>query len=398
MISKAELFKKNDRFFIYDPEVMTKRIGYFQNVFKAFFAEFTLAYSVKTNYLPCVLSTVIQGKVIPEIVSEFELDIIDYVKYNGSFILNGPLKTQRAIKHCIRNGGIINLDSIDDWQMVKKVILNPDCQIQSRLCIRLNVSEENLSQSRFGINPYCQDFHEIVADIKRIDQCKLCGFHLHLPDRDLLSFGRRANVLKVFLDSFGLDSFDECIIVNIGGGFRSKMPSSLANLNVEIEDYATVIAETFGPDLCKKMHLIIEPGTSLVAECFNYYAKIMLMKQYEHYQNIFVNGSILDYSARAQSQDFDFSIIRNSDVMKKQLLSNFVGYTCIEDDVLLSNKSIAADVGDFLEIKGVGSYSMVMRPNFIFPTPPVFVKAGGSSFIQVSNEQTTNDLFVNWKV
>ena len=48
------------------------------------------------------------------------------------------------------------------------------------------------------------------------------------------------------------------------------------------------------------------------------------------------------------------------------------GYTCIESDYILKDINSSLNVGDYVCIENVGSYSIVMKPPFILPNVPIF--------------------------
>lgn len=383
---------ESERFFVYNPSIVEQRIRAFRNAFEKNFRSFELAYSVKTNYFPCVLDTVISQGVTPEIVSQFELQMLRFISYDGAYILNGPIKTEMAIIDSLENGSVVNIDSLSDWRKIRAVLDRSNITKLLKICIRLNLNESNLSTSRFGIQPNSDIFHIVMQEIEQTDACALVGFHLHLPDRGLESFADRAHAIRIILERQLMLSPEEGITVNLGGGFRSEMPSSLSHLNVDLHDYAIAIVQGLGSDLCKKIHLILEPGTSIVAGAFDYYTKIIEIKNYGDTNDIFVNGSIFDYSAKALSKAFDYFVINLEQNSAERVNGRIVGYTCIEDDILLDDVDLIISRGDYLRIKGVGSYSLVMRPNFIFERPAIYQVDENYNLRKVHEPQSVADL------
>lgn len=391
-----DLRRKYDRFFTYNPTKLANRINLFNETFSKVFNSFSLAYSVKTNYAPCVMRDVIKHNVIPEVVSEFELDIVRSLGFMGHHILNGPIKTESAIIESARTNSTINIDSLDDWKIVKRVANGLSKNMKLKVAIRLNHDDYAFGSSRFGVDVKSHEFSDIITELKKITNIEFAGIHLHLPDRNLESFRARAEVLRtIVIDLHGIFG-SAAYNVNLGGGFRSTMPKKLHHENVDLEDYALQIEQGFGEDLCRCINLTLEPGTSLIAESFDYWAKVVAIKSTKHGRDIFVNGSIFDYAAKSRSRMYDFSIISDNHSTEIAATSRFVGYTCIEDDVLLESEKVSIGVGDFLRIQSVGSYSIVMRPNFIFPSPPIFREESGGSYTMTRKEQTAKNMLVDW--
>ena len=71
---------------------------------------------------------------------------------------------------------------------------------------------------------------------------------------------------------------------------------------------------------------------------------------------------------------------------------DIVGYTCIEGDVLQKNYSGKLAVGDFVVVRNCGSYSVVMKPPFIFPNVPI-IDISGDGVELIKRAETFDDLF-----
>ena len=71
---------------------------------------------------------------------------------------------------------------------------------------------------------------------------------------------------------------------------------------------------------------------------------------------------------------------------------DFVGFTCIEGDVLYKNYSGNLAVGDAIVISNCGSYSLVMKPPFILPNFPV-LDICESEIEVIKRAETFDDIF-----
>ena len=70
------------------------------------------------------------------------------------------------------------------------------------------------------------------------------------------------------------------------------------------------------------------------------------------------------------------------------------GYTCVENDRLFRGYSGELDVGDWAIFENVGSYSVVMKPPFIFPNVPIISYDGRSGGTElVKSAETFDDIF-----
>ena len=71
---------------------------------------------------------------------------------------------------------------------------------------------------------------------------------------------------------------------------------------------------------------------------------------------------------------------------------DFVGFTCIEGDVLYKDYNGLLAKGDAIAIGNCGSYSLVMKPPFILPNFPV-LDICNSEIEVIKRGETFEDIF-----
>ena len=88
-------------------------------------------------------------------------------------------------------------------------------------------------------------------------------------------------------------------------------------------------------------------------------------------------------------------------VNKEQEMLNeaeFVGYTCLEHDVMYPDYKGSLGVGDYVIFGNVGGYSNVSKPPFIFwNCPMIGQKADGSCYVMKKGE-TCEDVFTTYVI
>ena len=70
---------------------------------------------------------------------------------------------------------------------------------------------------------------------------------------------------------------------------------------------------------------------------------------------------------------------------------DFVGYTCLERDILYKSFSGMINVGDYVIFGNVGGYSNVDKPPFILPQCAM-IGFDGSAFYTIKRKETTDDI------
>ena len=244
-----------------------------------------------------------------------------------------------------------------------------------------------------------QDYFKILKKNENKKQIKLVGIHCHLPNRDLKSFKYRIDKM---LDIYNKNFFDKIEYIDIGGGFPSIMDKNLAHQlnfkNLKHKDYARIICDKmnyfFSSKKIKKPILIIEPGTAIVANCLNFYTKIIAKKKIGDKNILLAAGSKFNFMGM-QTKNLNFShkeYYNNNSSGGEKRKCDIGGYTCIESDYILKDINSSLNVGDYVCIENVGSYSIVMKPPFILPNVPIF-QIYNNQIKCIKREENVNDIF-----
>ena len=185
--------------------------------------------------------------------------------------------------------------------------------------------------------------------------------------------------------------------IDIGGGMFGKMDESLkvqfSSVIPEYKDYAqaaaTVFAEYFD-NKAKKPELLIEPGSALVGDCMKFVGTVKTIKNIRGKHIASIMGSQKNISMGGVNPPIAVISMGNRQIEYTDL--DFVGFTCIEGDVLYHGYNGKLAHGDALVISNCGSYSLVMKPPFILPNFPVIDISEGKTEI-IKRKETFEDLF-----
>ena len=185
--------------------------------------------------------------------------------------------------------------------------------------------------------------------------------------------------------------------IDIGGGLFGKMEDSLkAQFTSEIPDYkayaeaaATIVAEYF-KDKENKPELLIEPGSAVVGDCMKFVGTVKTIKNVRGKYIASVLGSQKNISMSGVNPPME--VIHMTDDQREYIDLDFVGFTCIEGDVLYKNYTGSLGVDDAVVISNCGSYSLVMKPPFILPNFPV-LDICGSQVEVIKRAETFDEIF-----
>ena len=386
-----ETVLNNDAFFIYDEPKFNQNINNLKKAFNYYFDNLIIGYSYKTNYLPQICECAHKNDLYAEVVSDMELDFA-YQNLNdkSNLIYNGPIKNENSLRKVVENNGIINIDDEYDYQLLNSIPLKKNKPI--KIFLRINIDYKG-QKSRFGMD--LPSLKKIYNKILLNTKFNFLGLHVHLPFRSLESFRYRSIKIVSILEELNIKNID---FINVGGGFYGELTSKTSKLlNIDnpplYKDYAKTIYSVF-KKFTKKYNtklpgIIIEPGTSIIADSMKFVSNVKKVKKIKNHNIIVCLSAMHLLSPTNKKINLPVDLydknckLKNYNDGYKYLVS---GFTCIESDILgeISVKT-KIDNSHFLVFNNVGSYSIVMGSNFILPQPAIF-KFDGNSFINISTK------------
>ena len=386
-----------DSFYFLHLNKFKKNYQQFLKSFTEVYKNSQIAYSYKTNYIPEICKIVDSLGGYAEIVSSMELKLAHSIGVdNKNIIFNGPYKDKESLKKVLLGGGIVNIDSQEEYKIIKE-ISRIENNNELKLAIRCNFEIEDLS-SRFGFDVKSKEFNNLVNDINSTDKLVLGGLHCHFPNRNLQSYKTRIKTMIELTEFIFKDKAPE--FINIGGGYFGNMDEKLKNqFEIEVptyKDYGRIIASHLKSSYKKdRPKLILEPGSALVADCMEFFSKVISLKEVRGRKIATVAGSNFNTSPTSKETNLPMKVYAKN---KRNTYSrdniDVGGYTCIETDYLQKKFIGDIEVGDFIGLENVGSYSVVMKPPFILPNRTILgVEEDLNDLIVIKREETFEDIF-----
>lgn len=382
-----------DAFYLLDSEQFKKNFQELKSTFGKIYPNFNIAYSYKTNYTPKFCRLVNEMGGYAEVVSEMELEIAKRVGCKPERIIwNGPIKNAHVLEEFICGGGTVNLDSREELELVKEIAARHEDKLLS-VGIRCNYDVQDGVVSRFGFDIYGQDFMDAVKFATQTKNVKLINFQCHFAKRQVEYWPARAKGMVEIIDRLGIVPER----IDIGGGLFGKMADSLkAQFSAHIpcyQEYAEAAARVFADyfaDKDAKPELLIEPGSAVVGDCMKFVGTVKTIKDVRGKKFATVLGSQKNISMSGVNPPMEVIAMGGEQLEYKDL--DFVGFTCIEGDVLYHNYSGKLAHEDAIVISNCGSYSLVMKPPFILPNFPVLDICDGTVEV-IKRGENFDDLF-----
>lgn len=398
IINSARLLELKEKFgeafYLLDSKQFRDNFLELKQSFSSIYPKFNIAYSYKTNYTPKLCKIVDELGGYAEVVSEMELELAYRIGVEPQNIIwNGPIKDPEKMEELLLKGGTVNLDSLEEWDAVKKISEKWPMNTLN-VGIRCNFDVQDGVLSRFGFDVTSHDFYSLINDVKKTNNICLINLQCHYAKRQVEFWPARAQGMIDLIDK--LDIIPQRI--DLGGGLFGKMPASLkAQFDYDIPDYsayahaaATVFSERFAGMADKMPELIIEPGSALVGDCMKFVATVKTIKQVRGKYMAAVLGSQKNISMQGINPPIEIYHLSSTRQSYRDL--DFVGFTCIENDVLYKHYKGELAVGDMIVISNCGSYSLVMKPPFILPNFPILDISEGETEV-IKRGETFDDLF-----
>ena len=382
-----------DAFYLLDSAQFRKNFLELKEAFNKIYPNWNIAYSYKTNYTPKLCKIVNELGGYAEVVSEMELEIAKRVGCKMDRVIwNGPIKNVPIMEQFLLDGGTINIDSIEELEQVKD-IHNRHADKLIHVGIRCNYDVKDGVVSRVGFDIDGAEFMEAVKFATTTENVKFINFQGHFAKRQIAYWPARAKGMVDLIDRLGI--IPERI--DIGGGLFGKMADSLrAQFSCEIPDYeayakaaAQVFADYF-KDKDVKPELLIEPGSAVVGDCMKFIGMVKTIKNVRGKWIATVLGSQKNISMTGINPPMEVIAMGGEQKEYKDL--DFVGFTCIEGDVLYHNYTGKLAHEDVIVISNCGSYSLVMKPPFILPNFPVLDISEGKTEV-IKRAENVDDLF-----
>ena len=388
----------NTPFFVLDIATLKNEVAKLKNASNKYWPNTTIAYSVKTNSLPFLAKSLSKEGVYAEVVSQDEYEMVSLCGYeDNKIVCNGPVKTYEFVAKLMDSHAILNIDSHRELEYaIMHASNNPLSCFTVGLRVNVDVekyfpteSKAGPQGSRFG---FCMENDELKEAIKKLKSChniSICGLHLHVSTstRRVEIYSWLSSLFVTLVNQFQLEGIQ---YFDIGGGFYGGIPNK-----PQWEDYLKAISEelTRGGFYSEKLTLIMEPGVSLLAGAFSYFATVIDVKDTNRSRFVVTDGSRIHIDPFFHKTSYFFQHFGVPKLSKVKLSKQIVvGFTCLEYDNIMELADFdEIEEGDVFQFDKLGAYTISLSPQFISFSPAVYVKDLDGTLKCVRNKLTANN-------
>ncbi len=378
------------------PQIFSENVQRFKQVLSQLGIQGSILFAKKANKANCFVHACLDNQIGIDVASIGELTKALSSGMTGERIgISGPDKVAGLLRVAIHHNCLIAVDSLDELRRIGAL-----AQLYQRSCrVLLRCQSSSQTHSRFGLldSEMGQAF-QLCAEFPT--HIQLLGFSFHLSGYDLASRAHMANHLIELCSEARKKGFNDCHIVNIGGGIPvqyidAKVWSQFKDLDLPQHYHALKKFEGFYPyssqfagvqafieilntriepecTLAEKLknnniHLIVEPGRALLDQAGISLFRIQGIKSFkqaiEPYSLLTVDGSSFSLSEQWFNSEYlpDPIILPQKDCATDEFVACVGGASCLEVDMLTWRKihfQQPVQIGDFCTYLNTAGYQM----------------------------------------
>lgn len=360
----------------------------------------TTCYAVKANSNLAILRTLAQLGSGADVVSGGELfRALEAEIPSEKIVFSGVGKTKDEIDLGIRKK-ILCFNVESEQELVAIDCVAKQNRKIANVCIRVNPDVDpkthpyiatGLREAKFGI-PY-GDAPALIRQALKLKNTNLIGLGCHIGSqitqlapyvdalRRMMSLFDEARKLKVELSHF-----------DIGGGlgimYQKEKPPSLTS-------WAQAIAKEIKD---RSLHLILEPGRSLVGNAGVLVTSVIYSKRGEANNFIIADAGMNDLIRPALYGSYH-AILPIQYRRYKKIKASIVGPNCESGDILTKPRRIQNfQPGDLMAVMSAGAYGSTMGSNYNSRTKATEVLVRDGRYYVIRDRETFSDLIAKEKI
>lgn len=393
-----ELIKKyGSPLYVFDDAGFVENYDHLCTAMRSEYPNYNPAYSYKTNYTPhiCKLVKTLGG--YAEVVSDMELSVARKIGYESKHIVyNGPCKGEMMESHVL-DGGISNIDNkAEANRIVALAKANPNRII--KIGIRINTDIGASFISRFGLEVGSDEMDEVVSLLKTVPNIRIVGLHMHVSRaRYIEAWQKRIDNILAAADKY-IDGSPEYI--DLGSGMFADMEDYLQDqfsiIVPSYEEYAKVVAGSMAKHYegcSNKPLLMTEPGTTVVSRYLSILTTVTGVKTIKDKHFALVDADYHNTGETSRMMKVPYTHYNCGEGEESAENPDIMGFTCLEQDCIFKTFPEKVKIGDVIEFRNIGGYSVVYKPPFIQPCCAMVAIGQDGAVKLIKEKETFEDIF-----
>ncbi len=354
--------------YVYSAAMIRARLKAFARAFRS--VPHTLCYSVKANSTLAILRLVADEGVGFDMVSGGELQRVLRVSRRDAskIVFSGVGKTAAEMELALRSGILLfNVESASELNLLsataarlKKrasvaVRVNPDVSAKTHPYI-----STGLQQHKFGVP--IPEAQTLYAQAAKQPYLKVAGVSVHIGSQitDVRSFQAALERVVKLISALRKQGHD-IRYLDAGGGLGISYEGAKESFEKQIAAYARAV---LAPLRGLKLHLLLEPGRSIVGPAGVLLTRVLYRKTNNSKRFLIVDAAMNDL-LRPSLYGAYHEIVPVSRETRKTEITDVVGPICETGDFFARDRKLPlVSEGDLLAVLDVGAYGSVLGSNY----------------------------------
>ncbi len=394
----AQLAKKlNTPLYVYSANTIRQRLKTFDRAFRAI--PHTVCYSVKANSNLSILSLLAKLGCGFDVVSGGELERVLRADRRAAkkAVFSGVGKTSEEMRAALKADILLfNIESESELEVLAESAAK--LKKTARVALRVNpdVSAEThpyistgLHKHKFGVP--IQQARELYAVAAKKKYLETAGVSVHIGSQitDVSPFAAAMERVAELIRGLRADGH-QIKYVDAGGGLGiAYRGEKLPGLAAQAGAYAEAL---IGPLLELKLHLLLEPGRSIVAPAGALLTRVLYRKTNNGKKFLIVDAAMNDLIRPSLYQAYHEIVTVRSATADVET-TDVVGPVCETGDFFARDRELpVVPEGDLLALLDTGAYGLVLSSNYNTRPRPAEVLVDGSKFKVIRRRETLSDL------
>lgn len=383
--------------YVYSAAMIAQRYAAFDAAFRGL--PHTICYSVKANSNLSILRLLARKGCGFDVVSGGELERVLAANRRAAkrIVFSGVGKTREELNAALRCGILLfNVESESELQ----VLAECSARLRKRAAIALRVNPDvaaethpyistGLHKHKFGVP--IGEARALYAEAANARYLKVAGISVHIGSQitEIAPFAEAMSrvaelVRQVRSDGHRID------YVDAGGGlgisYQKKSPEEFATY---VASYARALAD---PLRGLNVHLLLEPGRSIVAPAGILLTRVIYRKRNNGKRFLIVDAAMNDLIRPALYAAYH-EIVPVQNTSGNSEVVDIVGPVCETGDFFARDRDLpTVNEGDLLAILDTGAYGMVLTSNYNTRPRPAEVLVSGKSARVIRRRERISDL------
>lgn len=381
--------------YVYSSEMIRARLRAFARAFRA--VPHTLCYSVKANSTLAILRLVERFGSGFDVVSGGELERVLRVRKSAArlVVFSGVGKTVPEMDLALKAGILLfNIESASEL----RVLAATAARLKKRAAVAVRVNPDvsakthpyistGLHQHKFGVP--IPEARELYAEAARHPFLKISGVSVHIGSQiaDVSSFTEALERVADLVRELRGAGHD-IRYVDAGGGLGISYEDTQEEFAEQIAAYANSVLK---PLLGLKVHLLLEPGRSIVGAAGVLLTRVIYRKANHDKRFLIVDAGMNDllrpslYGAHHEI----VPVVRTSSEIET---TDIVGPVCETGDFFARDRQLAVvREGDLLAILDAGAYGAALGSNYNTRGKPAELLVNGKKARVIRRRENVED-------